>query len=219
MPARLTITVPDSVMADVEAQKPRSLSLAAFCALLIDQGLTASATLVERRGDTPGRVDPLSEASKAVSSSSSKKNISINKNKAAKYIFSVPPALDQVKDELLEFWRDYKDGKKTRAAGSMLITGCQAILDKYGVTVLREQIQLACANNWQGITLKGYEQYGLVTKIKGFTPAEPQHKHPAYRPASEVLAESERLAQQNLEHLRRKQEEAQPVSGPLADLF
>ena len=102
MPARLTITVPDSVMADVEAQKPRSLSLAAFCALLIEQGLTASATLVERRGDTPGRVDPLSEASssKAVTSSSL-----ITSNKERDAVKSRKRT--EVTPEFQEWWRLY----------------------------------------------------------------------------------------------------------------
>ena len=218
-----TVRLTDEQAACITAQTTHYRKKADVIRDLIDtarQGLTPSDTLVERRGDTPARVDPLSETSKAVSSSSSslKEKRDKSKNKAAKYVFSVPPSLDAVKDKLTEFWRDYKDGKKTRAAGGMLITGCQAILDKYGLSVLQEQIDLACANNWQSITLKGYEQFGLVSK-KGYTAAEPQHKHPAYRDAADVLAESDRIAQQNLEHLRRKQEESEPATGPLADLF
>ena len=219
---KVTIQIHDDLVPLLEQQCPKSLSTSTFCAVLVEQGLDRGARLIEpsrdRQPDERG-VGSISTSSNSINTNSSSiKDISITKNKAAKYVFSVPPELDAVKTELLEFWKDYKDGKKTRAAGAMLITGCQAILDKYGVSVLREQIELACANNWQGITLKGYEQYGLVTK-KGFTPAEPQHKHPAYRDASDVLAESERIAQQNLEHLRRKQEESQATGGVLDGLF
>jgi Arc/MetJ-type ribon-helix-helix transcriptional regulator len=103
-----------------------------------------------------------------------------NKNKVQRFVFSVPPSLEVVKPELLSFWSEYKAGKKTRAAAALLITGCQDLLDKYGEKVLREQIALACANNWQSITLKGYEQYGLPRRIGG-APAQPEVKHPASR--------------------------------------
>ena len=219
---KVTIQIHDDLVPLLEQQCPKSLSISTFCAVLVEQGLDRGVTLgkpsLDRSQDERGEGFTSNSSNSITSNSSSIKDISITKNKAAKYIFSVPPELDAVKTELLEFWKDYKDGKKTRAAGAMLITGCQAILDKYGVSVLREQIELACANNWQSITLKGYEQYGLVTK-KGFTPTEPQHKHPAYRDASDVLAESERIAQQNLEHLRRKQEESQATGGVLDGLF
>ena len=219
MPKRIEID--EQVLAKVESQCPKYLSPTGFINLLIEQSLDSGFKLGKpsaAQAAEPGRGEGFT--SKAVSSSSSslKEKRDKSKNKAAKYVFSVPPSLDAVKDQLIEFWRDYKDGKKTRAAGGMLITGCQAILDKYGLSVLQEQIDLACANNWQSITLKGYEQYGLVSK-KGYTAAEPQHKHPAYRDAADVLAESDRIAQQNLEHLRRKQEESEPAKGPLADLF
>lgn len=218
----LRIEIPDELHQRIDAQKPEYLDRKGFVCLILDQALDSGVRLgkpsLDRSQDERGEGFTSTSSNSINTNSSSIKDISITKNKAAKYVFSVPPELDAVKTELLEFWKDYKDGKKTRAAGAMLITGCQAILDKYGVSVLREQIELACANNWQGITLKGYEQYGLVTK-KGFTPAEPQHKHPAYRDASDVLAESERIAQQNLEHLRRKQEESQATGGVLDGLF
>lgn len=218
----LRIEIPDELHQRIDAQKPEYLDRKGFVCLILDQALDSGVRLgkpsLDRSQDERGEGFTSTSSNSINTNSSSIKDISITKNKAAKYVFSVPPELDAVKTELLEFWKDYKDGKKTRAAGAMLITGCQAILDKYGVSVLREQIELACANNWQGITLKGYEQYGLVTK-KGFTPAEPQHKHPAYRDASDVLAESDRIAQQNLEHLRRKQEESQATGGVLDGLF
>jgi len=80
----------------------------------------------------------------------------------------------------MTFWTEYKAGRKTRAAAALLITGCQSILDKYGEKVLREQLELASANNWQSITLKGYEQFGLPRRA-GNSPAQPEFKHPAAR--------------------------------------
>jgi len=180
----LRIEIPDELHQRIDAQKPEYLDRKGFVCLILDQALDGGCKLgkpsLDRSQDERGEGFTSTSSNSITSNSSSIKDISITKNKAAKYIFSVPPELDAVKTELLEFWKDYKDGKKTRAAGAMLITGCQAILDKYGVSVLREQIELACANNWQGITLKGYEQYGLVTK-KGFTPPEQPNNHPAAR--------------------------------------
>ena len=142
------------------------------------QGLTLSATLGKPSAETAAK--PEQEKVLPLNSLTTKEEKrSKDKNKAANYVFSVPPELEEVKADLLEYWREYKKGRKSRAAGGMLITGCQAILEKYGATVLKEQIQLACANNWQSITLKGYEQFGLSAS-KGYTPAQASEPNREY---------------------------------------
>ena len=176
--AQLNFTIPDPLLKRLDAAKPDYLDRKGFLCLLLDQSLTASATLGKPSAETAAK--PEQEKVLPLNSLTTKEEKrSKDKNKAANYVFSVPPELEEVKADLLEYWREYKKGRKSRAAGGMLITGCQAILEKYGATVLKEQIQLACANNWQSITLKGYEQFGLSTS-KGYTPAQASEPNREY---------------------------------------
>jgi hypothetical protein len=125
------------------------------------------------------------------------------------------PKLEKFKDDIFAFWKA-KKGAKNERAWSILLTELGKIQSKYGDAVMLDQLQLGTqAGTWNSISLNRYEQF----KPKSHTAAEPQYKHPAYRDAADVLAESDRIAQQNLEHLRRKQEESEPATGPLADLF
>ena len=64
-------------------------------------------------------------------------------------------------------------------------------VDQYGDSVVRDQLELAINGKWKGIEVSRYEQL----KPKG-KPGEPEFKHPAFRDAADVIAESERLAQQ-----------------------
>jgi len=168
----LRITIPEALDAKIEAAMPEYLDRKGFLCLLIDQALDTPVTLgVQSAAGTP---------STSYSSSTSIEESIKTKNKGAKFVFSVPPSLDAVRQELTTFWKEYKAGRKSRAAAALLITGCQNLLDKYGEQVLREQIELASANNWQSITLKGYEQFGLPRR-PGNAPAQPEYKHPAAR--------------------------------------
>ena len=94
------------------------------------------------------------------------------------------------------------------------MTELTKIQKHYGDKVVDEQLQLAINGLWKGVSLRLYEQF-KAPKGKG----EPEHKHPAFRDASDVIAESERLAQQNVEHLRRKEEERNTDGGVLSSLF
>ena len=96
------------------------------------------------------------------------------------------------------------------------MTELQKLQKDHGNAVVSEQLQLAINGKWKGISAARYEQFKAP---KGNTATQPNHKHPAYRDASEVIAESERLAQQNVEHLRRKAEERNTSGGVLEDLF
>jgi hypothetical protein len=199
---QLNFTIPDALLAKVDAAKPDYLDRKGFLCLLLDQALDtgtrvpaycvgAEPPLGNLRPHTGATLPPQQLASEAsseaplqtVAAPSAQPDLPLEpkkKNKAQKYVFSVPSELEEVKADLLEFWTEYKDGKKTRASGALLVSGCKAILEKYGVTALREQIQLACANNWQSITLKNYEQFGLSPK-RGSTLNESPGSHPASR--------------------------------------
>jgi len=41
------------------------------------------------------------------------------------------------------------------------MTELEKIQENYGDRVVREQLELATANRWKGVTLKNYEQFGL----------------------------------------------------------
>ena len=181
MPARLTITIPDSVMADVELHKPRSLSLAAFCALLIDRGLTSDPTT-----QTMGEPAARRASSKAVSSS---KN-SLNKS----FSMSLPAELEPERAQVLEFWK-IKRGSKGETAWKLLTGELLKIQQKYGDAVLREQLALGINGKWQSITLRNFEQF----LPKGNTAA--QAVKPRKKTEEEIRAEEEAAHQQRIREM------------------
>lgn len=119
------------------------------------QGLTGVGTLTERREETPGQGGAfLSEVSnKAVTTKRTNKSSSIK---------SVPPALFAHEDLITAFWKT-KQGSKSDAGWKLLMTELGKIQDKYGDRVVRDQLELAAANRWKGVSLKNYEQFGLNT--------------------------------------------------------
>jgi hypothetical protein len=238
MPKRIEID--DEVLAKVESQCPKYLSPTGFINLLIDKALTGVGRLPAycvgagtQEGFTVSSVQDLQTqqvrqpaacegqelppAPQGVGEGLEPKKNKTKKT-APRFVFSVPSDLDWCRDKLLEFWREYKSGKKTEAAGATLIKGIRSIADKYGQPVVHDQLELACACNWESITLSNYERFGLPSRKPG-APAQPEYKHPAYRSAAEVLEEQERIAQQNIEHLRMKNAEREAAGGVLDGLF
>ena len=94
-------------------------------------------------------------ASVVSSSSSSITNKSINR-----FIKSLQPSLQCHEDLILGFWKA-KTGSKSEAGWKLLNTELVKIQEAYGDKVVRDQLELATANRWKGITLKNYEQFGL----------------------------------------------------------
>jgi hypothetical protein len=135
-------------MADVEIQKPRSLSLAAFCALLIDRGLTSDPT-------TQTMVEP---AARRASSSREEKNTNtiLIKSKSAKK--ELPFELEEHSEQIAEFM-NAKKGSKGPTAWNLLLGELEKIRAKYGSAVVAEQLQLAINGKWQGVQLSNYERY------------------------------------------------------------
>ena len=125
----------------------------------------------------------------------------------------IPDDLSAYKDLIQAFWR-VKQGSKGDIAWNRLMGQLKKFVDQYGDSVVRDQLELAINGKWKGIEVSRYEQL----KPKGKS-GEPEFKHPAFRDASDVIAESERLAQQNVEHLRRKEEERNTDGGVLSSLF
>ena len=78
--------------------------------------------------------------------------------------FVVPPDLDWCKEPLLTYWKEGKSGKKSKHAAALLFGGLRSISEKYGQPVVLEQLELATAKGFDNITLKNYEQFGVVTR-------------------------------------------------------
>ena len=171
MPAKLTITIPDDVMSDVEAQKPRTLSLASFCALLIDRGLT-NATDTQIMGEPAARRASLL----------SNKEILTN-NKSVSMVIS--EKLEPFEQLIREFWK-IKKGSKGQTSWSRLMGQLSTLLDRYGSTVTRDQLELAINGKWAGIEVSRYESFlpkGITPKRerpKEITPEEKEANHQAW---------------------------------------
>ena len=98
----------------------------------------------------PERGEGFTSSSKAVTK---KKNIN-------SLIKSLPPSLHAHEDLITAFWKT-KAGAKSEAGWKLLMTELGKIQEKYGDRVVRDQLELAAANRWKGVSLKNYEQFGL----------------------------------------------------------
>jgi hypothetical protein len=164
MARRVNMHLDDDFADCIELHKPKSLALAAFCALLIEEAL-------DKRAETQTMGEPAARraSSKAVSSSKNSFNKTLS--------MSIPAELEPERQLIEEFWR-IKKGSKGETAWKLLMTELDKIRTKHGLGVVREQLQLAINGKWQGITLKNYEQFSAP---KGNAPAQPETRHPASR--------------------------------------
>ena len=229
--AELRIVIPDRLEQKLQSAMPDYLDRKGFVCLLLDQALTQGGNLPAYRvgAGTPEdqkgflavqeslpkqaqKPQPPTEV-QAIQGDSPEPQKKIQEKR---FLFAVPPDLSDYKADLLDYWRNHKSGKKSEAAAKIMIGGCRKIKELYGDAALREQLELAKGYGWENITLKNYERYGLNPKAAA---KEPEHRHPAYRDASEVLAEQERIAQQNIEHARRMAAERASTGGVLEELF
>ena len=231
MHTRITISMPQELELRLAAAKPKYQSLSGFYCELLDKGLTGGldyAPTVSVR--ETGQTHPVDQPCSAVQSVQEKispphvgpflgdgvgngEPEGKTPRKHLSFSREIPDALEPFAELIEEFWR-IKKGSKSSNAWSMLITELEKINASFGKDRTTEQLELAINGLWKGITMRNMQRFELP-KGKG----EPEHKHPAYRDAADVIAESERLAQQNVEHLRRKEEERNTDGGVLSSLF
>jgi len=157
---RMQLVISSAQRAWLESQSDGLRNKSAIVRDLIDSarlGLDKPLTLVERREELPeqGRAT-LSEAS---TSSSTKKRTTKSSS------LEVQPPLHAHEDLIRAFWKA-KAGSKSDAGWKLLNTELLKIQDKYGDRVVREQLELAAANRWKGVSLRNYEQYGVTAKKK-----------------------------------------------------
>jgi len=157
---RMQLVISSAQRAWLESQSDGLRNKSAIVRDLIDSarlGLDKPLTLVERREELPeqGRAT-LSEAS---TSSSTKKRTTKSSS------LEVQPPLHAHEDLIRAFWKA-KAGSKSDAGWKLLNTELLKIQDKYGDRVVREQLELAAANRWKGVSLRNYEQYCVTAKKK-----------------------------------------------------
>ena len=75
-------------------------------------------------------------------------------------IRDIPPNLI-CHDDLIEAYWQAKPKTKTQAAWNLLIGELTLMQERYGDSVVRDQLKLAEANRWQGVTVRNYEQFGM----------------------------------------------------------
>ena len=148
----LRIEIPDELHQRIDLQKPEYLDRKGFVCLILDQALAGGARLIEPSRDR--QPDERGEGSISTSS------ITSNKRTNTCFIKSLPPSLKCHEELVMTFWKT-KAGSKSQAGWKLLMTELKKIQESYGDRVVRDQLELAAANRWKGVTLKNYEQFGL----------------------------------------------------------
>ena len=210
MPKRVEID--DDLHALAEQNCPKYLSVTGFINLIIDQSLDRVSRLPTCRagaGNTfnvsrqPSPQSPLNEAGLNGPDFQASGEAVPSKKKNSPETLSLTPPLEKFDELIREFFR-LKKGSKSKTAWSHLMTGLTKIQDKYGDTVVEEQLMAAINGRWSGITLKNYEEFGKP-KPKPAWQQEPEMKHPAHRDFT-----AERLA---AERAQREEEEKHNFLG------
>lgn len=184
---RIELRLPPELHDHILKQKPKSLSLPAFCSLLIEQTLglgldSAShsplqppvrgadkgldpACLLDTENtpsDSPVVVGEGVQGEGCRDSTAHLSTVTVSKISGIKLLRDTLalPEFDYCRDLALEFW-DSKKGGKSAAAAKLLLTGLRQIYAKYGPQAVLEQLEQGIACSWQSITLKNYEAFGL----------------------------------------------------------
>ena len=192
---QLRAVLPEELARQFLAVKPKTLSISGFAALLIERGLTLSvdyAPAVPVRvstGNSGTKAQPSNEATRAsveVGSSTQEelkspmgtflgdgvgKEPEETPRKVLSFSRQIPGKLKPFSALIEDFWR-VKQGSKGDTAWNRLIRNLLAFLEKYGESVLTDQLELGINGKWKGIELARYEQLKASDK-------PPEVKHPA----------------------------------------
>ena len=158
----ITVRVGPKTLALLNDTKPESLSLTAYCTILLEQAAKGGLTFAPQ---TQTMGEPAARRASYSSSTSKTSNRSIS--------MSIPAELEPQSELIREFWKT-KKGSRGQVAWKLLIGELEKIRAAYGLPVVGEQLELAINGKWQGVTLKNYEQFKPKAAAN-----EPQHRHPA----------------------------------------
>lgn len=191
----LRAVLPEELALQFLAAKPKALSTSSFAALLIEQGLTGALSwprtpsVRETPSNTGTKAQPSNEATRAsveVGSSTQEelkssmgtflgdgvgKEPEETPRKVLSFSRQLPGKLKPFSTLIEDFWR-VKQGSKGDTAWNRLTRNLLAFLDKYGESVLTDQLELGINGKWKGIELARYEQLKASDK-------PPEVKHPA----------------------------------------
>jgi hypothetical protein len=192
---QLRAVLPEELARQFLAAKPKTLSTPGFAALLIEKGLTGCVDYPRlcRCGTTPSntgtKAQPSNEATRAsveVGSSTQEelkssmgtflgdgvgKEPEETPRKVLSFSRQLPGKLKPFSALIEDFWR-VKQGSKGDTAWNRLIRNLLAFLEKYGESVLTDQLELGINGKWKGIEIARYEQLKASDK-------PPEVKHPA----------------------------------------
>ena len=193
MSRRVNLHLAEEFAQQIEAQKPRSLALSAFCALLIEEGLTGGVSYprtvsVREPQEASDESSKLASIDFEISSPLSLgdgigKGVQREGKRKAKpsspentlkafsaTVEDVPSNLREAADELLDFWAN-KSGKVTERAWTLLLGQAEKIRADHngGMKVLKEELQRAAGYGQQGLDYSRWLAYG---KPRFNTPAQ-----------------------------------------------
>ena len=164
MPA-VNVRVDQELWSAFEAQKPHFLSSTAHLNLLISQAVDASFTLgkptAERTGVLPSKKVLNKEEDVDFSLRAEEAHISVAAIKSPpKRTNEIPGNLFAHEDLIRAYWKA-KPSAKSAQAWKLLMTELTKLQDRYGDSVVRDQLVLAEANRWKGVSLLNYERFGM----------------------------------------------------------
>ena len=196
---QLRAVLPEELARQFLAAKPKTLSTPGFAALLIEEALCSrwfvlnyapTVSVRETPSNTGTKAQPSNEAKKASLEVGSSTQEELEKSSKGTFLgdgvgrepegtprrvlsFSrqLPGKLKPFSALIEDFWR-VKQGSKGDTAWNRLIRNLLAFLEKYGESVLTDQLELGINGKWKGIELARYEQLKASDK-------PPEVKHPA----------------------------------------
>ena len=194
----------DGFAEELRQRKPRSLSLSAFCAWMIEDHLKSLDSVAKLATCSAGAEDPHIEHTKEQAVDQTQDQLqdlplvsekvlpspgasfgrgvgreSEGNPRGTAFKQIIPDVLKQHEDLIMDFWR-IKQGSKGSRAWSLLMTELGKLLEQHGHDVVRQQIELAINGKWKGITLANYNRFDQPQK-PAQKPQEQEFKHPAHR--------------------------------------
>ncbi len=154
MPA-INVRVDQQLWSAFEAQKPHFLSSTAHLNLLISKA-------VDEANRLDGATEPASGQHSLGRSPSKSSSLNKRDKDVPKSEKEIPGNLWGHAEKIRAYWKA-KPKTKTDAAWKLLMAELIKIQEAHSDRVVDEQLVLAEANRWQGITLANYERFGVNT--------------------------------------------------------
>lgn len=159
------VRVHDSLMQQIEAKKTGWQSTTGIVNDLIASALDPTFTLgkptAERTGVLPSKKAVNKEEDVDFSLRAEEAHISVAAIKSPpKRTNEIPGNLFAHEDLIRAYWKA-KPSAKSAQAWKLLMTELTKLQDRYGDSVIRDQLVLAEANRWKGVSLLNYERFGM----------------------------------------------------------